>query len=175
MRISLSGNTYIRRALIALLIFLTALFQHSGIVPTLFSAPAMLLVPLTVCVAMYERSIAGMCFGTLAGLLWDFASARGDGFFAVILTAAGFFTGALVTFIFRNNIRSALLLSFTALSLTNISYWLMFIFRKGYEGAGEVLRNIYIPSIFYSLIFTFLFYYSVRLIHQLTAEKPKYK
>ena len=171
MRFASSRNIYIRRTLMAVLVFVTALFQHSGMVPSLFGAPAMLLVPLTVCIAMFERSISGMCFGVLAGVLWDFALSGGDGFFSVMLTAVGFAAGALTTFVFRNNIRAALILSFGALSLTNISYWLMFIVRKGYEGGAELLFTRYIPSALYSLIFVFLYYYLVSFIFRTTAEK----
>lgn len=171
MRFASSRNIYIRRALTAVLIFATALIQHTGIVPDIFGVSAMLLVPLTVCVAMFERSMSGMCFGVLAGILWDFASVRGDGFFAVILTVIGFFSGALVTFIFRNNIRSALIISFAALLFCNVSYWLMFILNKGYEGAWDVLFSRYLPSVLYSLVFTFVFYYLISLIVKYTGEK----
>ncbi len=171
MRFASSRNIYIRRAITAVLVFVTALFQHSGFIPELFGAPAMLLIPLTVCIAMFERSIPGMCFGVLAGLLWDFAASGGDGFYSVMLTAVGFVSGALVTFVFRNNIRAALLISLGALSFCNIAHWCMFILRKGYEGGFELLFSRYIPSVFYSLIFVFIYYYIVSLIFKVTAEK----
>ncbi len=171
MRFTSSRNVYIRRLLMVLLIFMTALFQHSGFIPELFGAPAMLLVPLTVCIAMFERSIPGMCFGVLAGLLWDFALSGGDGFFSVVLTAVGFISGALVTLIFRNNIRAAFILSFGALSCCNVLHWLMFIVRKGYEGGFDLLFSRYIPSVLYSLLFVFVYYYAVSLIFKVTSEK----
>ncbi len=173
MRFASSRNIYIRRALTALLVFMTALFQHSGFIPELFGAPAMLLLPLTVCIAMFERSIPGMCFGVLAGLLWDFATPKGDGFFSVMLTAVGFVSGALVTFIFTNNIRAALILSFGALTVCNVSYWFMFIMRKGYEGAFEILFSRYLPSVFYSLIFVFVYYYIVSFVFKVTSESKR--
>ncbi len=173
MRFSSSRNVYIRRALTAVLIFATALIQHTGIIPEILGVPAMVLVPLTVCVAMFERSMPGMCFGVLAGVLWDFASVKGDGFFAVMLTVIGFASGALVTFVFRNNIGSALILSFGALLLCNVTYWLMFILNKGYDGAWDVLFSRYLPSVLYSLVFTFVFYYLVSLIVKYTAEKKR--
>ena len=171
MRFASSRNIYIRRAITTVLIFVTALFQHSGFIPEFFGAPAMLLIPLTVCIAMFERSIPGMCFGVLAGLLWDFALSGADGFFSVMLTSVGFITGALVTFVFRNNIRAALLLSFGALSLCNVFHWLVFIVRKGYEGGFDLLFSRYAPSVVYSMIFVFIYYYIVKAVFDLTAEK----
>lgn len=173
MRFASSRNIYIRRALTVLLVFITALFQHSGFIPELFGAPAILLIPLTVCIAMFERSIPGMCFGVLAGLLWDFALSGGDGFFSVMLTAVGFASGALVTFVFRNNIRAALILSFGALTGCNVLHWLMFIVRKGYEGGTDLLFSRYLPSVLYSLIFVFVYYYIVKAVFTVSAEKKQ--
>lgn len=171
MRFSSSRNIYIRRALTVLLIFVSALLQHTGLIPEFFGVPALVLVPLTVCIAMFERSIPGMCFGILAGVLWDFASSGGDGFFSVVLTAVGFISGALVTFVFRNNIRSAFILSFIALVFCNASYWLMFVLKKGYDGAFEVLFSRYLPAALYSLLFVFVFYWLVSFIHRYTSQK----
>lgn len=165
---------YIRKTVFVLLIILTALFQHTGFIPRLFGAPAMLLVPLTVCLCMFERSTSGMWYGVLAGALWDFASVRGDGFFAVVLTVIAFISGTLITFVFRRSIRSALVISFGALAFTNVSYWLIFILRKGYEDAFSVLISYYMPSVFYSMIFVFVYYYLAEAIVKLTAQKRKF-
>lgn len=164
----------IRYFLFAGLIVLTAVFQHTGFIPELSSVPAMALVPLCVCIAMHERSIPGLFFGLLCGVLWDFASAAGDGFFSVTLAATGFVTGAIITFFMRKNIYSCLLLSFLAVGVCNISYWLLFIVRKGFEGASVLLWKYYVPSMFYTLIFAVLFYYIVGFIVKQTKEKQKH-
>lgn len=166
-----NGYTYIRRFAFVLLIVLTALFQHSGFIPRIFGAPAMLLVPLTVCIAMYERSMAGIFYGLLAGALWDFSAVHGDGFYAVVLTCIGFFTGIFVTLVFRNNIKSASVLGFSALVFCNVSHWFMFIFRKGYEGSVSSLVSFYLPSVLYSFLFIFVYYKIVSLIVRATSPK----
>lgn len=166
-------NKRIRRCLFVLLIFITALFHHSGFIPKLFSVPAMALVPLCVCIAMNERSIPGLLYGLLCGALWDMGSAQADGYFCVALTAVGFLTGALSSFLVRNNIRACLLLSFGATTFCNVGYWLLFIVRKGYDGAMSVLINYYIPSILYTMVFAVIFYYITAFIVNKTKEKKK--
>ena len=95
MKFADNKNLYIRRILFVVLIVLTAVFQHTkGAVPSLFGAKAFLLIPLTVCISMSEKSMGGLSFGVLAGVLWDFATVRGDGFYAVMLALAGFTAGA---------------------------------------------------------------------------------
>ncbi len=165
---------YVRRIIFVFLIVFTALMQHSGALPEIFSVPAMALIPLTVSLGMSERATAGMWYGALAGLLWDFASPVGDGFFAVALTTVGFVSGELAAFVFRKSIRSVLLVSFGALMTVNVSYWLIFILRKGYEGAAEVLVSYYLPSVLYSLLFVFVYYYIIDFFVRITKEKRSF-
>ena len=128
MKFADNKNLYIRRALFVLLLVLTAVFQHTkGAVPSLFGARAFLLIPVAVCIAMFEKSMGGLSFGVLAGVLWDFATVRGDGFYAVVLALAGYTAGAAVTYIVRNNIFSALILSAGASLFISTSYWFVFI------------------------------------------------
>ena len=167
---------YIRRALFVFLTVLTAAFQHTDIaVPDFFSAKAMLLIPLCVCIAMFERSMGGLAFGVLCGALWDAASARGDGFFSVALAIAGFASGAAITYLMRNNIFSALIISGVFCVGINAAYWFVFVLLKGYEGALGVLMSYYLPGALYSVLFTFIYYYIVRLIVQVTSDGKKIK
>lgn len=165
-------ENYIRKALLLCLVALTAVFQHTeGAIPSLFGTRAMLLIPLTVAIAMHERSMQGLFFGALCGILWDFATVRGDGFFAVLLAFVGFISGSLVTYLMRNNIVTNLILSIAGIGFVNISYWFVFIFRKGYEGSVEVLFSYYLPSVLYTAVFAFVYYYLVGFIHRVTVKK----
>lgn len=176
MKFGNNKKLYIRRALFFILILLTAAFQHTdSAVPQLFGAKAMLLIPLCVCVAMFERSMGGLAFGVMCGILWDAASVRGDGFFSVCLACVGFLSGVVITHFMRNNILAALIISGTSCVGVNFLYWLIFIAIKGYEGATSVLMSYYLPSAFYSFLFTFLYYYLVRFIAEVTSEGKRIK
>lgn len=176
MKFADNKNLYIRRALFVVLIVLTAVFQHTkGAVPSVFGARAFLLIPVAVCISMHEKSMGGLSFGILAGVLWDFATVRGDGFYAVMLALAGFTAGAAVAYIMRNNIFSALILSAGASAFVSIGYWLVFILLKGYEGAWEILFSFYLPSALYTFIFTAVYYYLVRAIVRATTDKKQNK
>ncbi len=169
MRIS---ENYIRKILLLALVALTAVFQHTdGAIPLLFGTKAMLLVPLVVSIAVHERSTNGLLFGAVAGILWDFATVRGDGFFSVALCGIGFVCGCLVTYIMRNSLATNLILSGLSIFAVNTVYWFVFIFRKGYEGAGDVLFGYYLPSVLYTLLFGVIYYYLVGFIHKATLKK----
>ena len=176
MKFADNKNLYIRRALFIGLLVLTAVFQHTkGAVPSIFGARAFLLIPLAVCIAMSEKSFGGLSFGLLAGVLWDFATVRGDGFYALMLTVAGYTAGAAAVYIMRNNIFSAIILSSGASLFVSVGYWFVFIFLKGYRGAWEILFSFYIPSAIYTLAFTAVYYYLVRFIVRATTDKKQIK
>ncbi len=176
MKFADNKNLYIRRALFALMIVIAAAFQHTGgAVPAIGSAKALVLIPLTVCIAMFEKSMGGLSFGVLAGVLWDFATVRGDGFYAVVMALVGYAAGALTVYVLRNNIFSAVILSGAASLFVTAVYWFVFIFLKGYEGAWDILTSFYLPSAVYSVAFTAVYYYAVRFIVKLTTDKKQNK
>ena len=176
MKFADNKNLYIRRALFVLLIVITAACQHTaGDAFSIFGARAFLLIPLTVTIAMNEKSMGGLSFGLLAGVLWDVATVRGDGFYSVVLALAGFTAGAAVTYIVRNNILASLLLSAGACLFITVSYWLIFIFVRGYDGAFSLFLSFYLPSAIYSLAFTAAYYYLVKNIIKLTTDQKQSK
>lgn len=176
MKFADNKNLYIRRALFAFLIVITAACQHSvGDSFSIFGARAFLLIPLTVTIAMNEKSMGGLSFGLLAGVLWDAATVRGDGFYSVALALAGFAVGVAVTYILRNNILSSLILSAVACIFVTVTYWIIFIAIRGYTGASSILFDFYLPSALYSLAFTAVYYYIVKSIIRLTSDKKQSK
>lgn len=73
---------------------------HSTITPRLspeiYGASPLLLVPLTVCIAMYAGPVGGAAAGIAGGFLWDLYSDRLLGFNALLLLAVGCACGLLV-------------------------------------------------------------------------------
>ena len=115
-----------------LVMVLTALIQHTPDFNfSLGNLSPMLLVPFTVCVAMYERSTTGLLFGLFAGALWDFASSGADGMFTLMLACIGFGVGVLITFMLRNRLVTAVFLSVISCVAVTVAYWAVFVFRKG--------------------------------------------
>ncbi len=170
-----SSKLYIRRLVIALIVVFSAVFGHSrGLVPQINGVSAMILVPLVVSIAMFERSFIGMLYGAFAGILWDMFSVTADGYFAIVLACIGFFSGMIVTFYLRNNIISTFILSFVATSVCSIGYWLFFIYGNSYTDSGYILQRYYLPCILYTMVFVAIYYYIIALVFKLTTcEKRK--
>ena len=162
-----------RRLIFTALIFTVVIMKKSGFIPLLFSVSPMTMVPITVIIALYEKSIPGMMFGILCGSLWDLTATTPDGFYTVLLAVAGFVCGSLSSFVVRTNLLSSLLLTFFTGAGCSILHWIFFFVWKGYDGAFSVLFTHYLPSVIYTLIFGVVVYYIIDYIEKNTKEKKK--
>ena len=169
-----ADRLFVRRLLFALIIVVAATFQSTkGFVPQIKEVSAFILIPLVVCIASFEKSVPSLFFGAFAGIMWDMYSITADGFFTVVLTAVGFLTAMVILFYMRNNIMTALLLSFVSTFFCNTLYWLNFIFFRSYTSPVYIYLRYYLPSCFYTVIFTFVFYYTVKFIYEKTIPEEK--
>lgn len=156
---------YKRRAIFALLIVFTAILQNTkGLFPKIGNASAMLLIPLVISIAMFERDIPGMLFGLFAGFTWDFYSAHIDGYYIIFLTFVGYACAYLISRYMRNNIVTAMVYSLIASLLCSTLYWLFFVVLGFVDGAWLLYYKLYLPSAAYTFALTPLYYYFIRAI-----------
>lgn len=153
-----------RYAVLALGILLLSVLQNTdGYFPELFGARAVLLIPVTVSIAMFERDIGGMFFGLFAGALWD-VSASGNNFYAIYLVIVGFICGSLINNVLRNNIITASLLSCFWLLLFFAGYWFVHYVLGGLDMAFHMLVRYYLPAYLYSAVLSPLIFLGVRAV-----------
>ena len=154
---------FVRRTVFVLLILAVHILQNTrGLFPEIFGVKANLLIPLVICIGMFEREIAGAVLGMLAGILWDSVSPMGDGYNA--LAAAGL----LIDYLMRNNLMTALLLSGFACLIYSVFYVVFFLLANGVDSTGYLLIRYYIPAAVYSFLFTPLWYIIVRAVMRRT-------
>ena len=173
MKINNNNKHIIRRVIFALFIVFTAVFQSTKGMVLENRVSAMVFIPLTVCIAMHEKSVPALLFGIFSGILWDGMSITVDGYFTMVLGAASFFVSLISLFFMRNNIVSALILSFGATLFSNTWYWLNFVLMKGYDGALYIYLRYYLPAVLTTMIFVPVYYYAVKFICEKTAPERK--
>lgn len=158
---------YMKRAMYVLLTVFTAILQNTdGLFPKIQNVPAMLLVPLVVCISVFEKPVTGMLFGLLAGFCWDFYSGVFDGFYIILLTLSGYACSMLINRYMRNNIVTAMVFSLSLSLFCSMLYWLLFILLPGTDGALLLVTKIYLPCALYTAALTPLYYYFVKMIWQ---------
>jgi rod shape-determining protein MreD len=156
-----------RYLMYALILFLAHIFQN--IVPV-FPEPAsvkpVLLIPVAVCIAMFEGELVGAVAGVLAGVLWDTVTVTADGYNALYLMIACAVCGVLLRVFMRNNIITYFIMNSTIMFIYFVSYVLFFITARGIDGGGAIFFRYYLPMGVYSFILTPLWYYLIRTIYR---------
>ncbi len=156
-----------RYLLYALIIFLAHILQNAvPIFPEIASARPILLIPVAVCIAMFEGEIIGAGAGLLAGVLWDTVTVTADGYVALYLMLACAVCGVLLRVFMRNNIVTYLIMNSGIIFIYIVTYVLFFISARGIDGAGQIFLRYYIPMGLYSFILTPLWYYLIRTIYR---------
>ncbi len=154
-----------RRIKLAAVVLVTFFLQNTQeFIPHISNLPIMLLVPLTVCIGMFEREIWGMIFGLFSGVLLDAFSSQTLSFHSIALTCLGFTCGLLITGIFRNNLKTCVLFSAAALFLYNTIYFFIYCFSGNVYSDIRLYWKVYFVSALYTFLFTPVFYLIVRAV-----------
>lgn len=151
----------------ALIIFLAHILQNTvPIFPEIALVKPILLIPVAVCIAMFEGEIVGAAAGLLAGLLWDTVTVTADGYVALYLMVACAVCGVLLRIFLRNNIVTYFIVCSGIMFFYLVTYVLFFISARGIDGAGQMFFRYYIPMGLYSFILTPFWYYLIRAIYR---------
>ena len=161
----------LRRGSLALILLVLSVLQNTdGFFPQIFGVRALLLIPAVICIAMFERDMAGMFFGLFAGALWDM-NAGGASFNALYLFAVGFICGTLINTIMRNNIITASILGMIFIPVYIVGYWFFHYIVGGLDMAGFMFLRYYLPSIVYTAALLPLMFIIVRSIEKHYSEE----
>ncbi|MBQ8228773.1 MAG: rod shape-determining protein MreD [Clostridia bacterium] len=155
-----------RIALAAVVLAVFFIWNTDGLFPKPWGIPAMLMVPLVISIGMFEREYAGMFFGLFAGVLMDTFSSQTVCFHSIMLTAAGYISGVLITRLMRNNLKTCLLLNIVFLFINNTLFYLINYNSSGEEGFAYLYSDVYVASVFYTMLFVPLMYWIVRTVYK---------
>lgn len=158
-------NIIVRHIILAVLTVLTFTVQNTGgLFPEPFGIKAILLIPAVVCISMFERDFAGIFYGLAAGAMLDAFSAQSMILNSLFFTCIGFFSGALITYLMRNNLLCAtILVSASSFIYTALVYFLYYAFNGSGTAVYTFFRFLF-PSMIYTILLTPLYYFIVRAI-----------
>ena len=155
-----------KHVIFSVLILLTALFQNTGgLLPTVFGAAFLPLVPAVVAIGMREGEVAGLIYGMAAGAFWDITSSGADGVHALYLAAFGFAAGLLVKTYLRDTMLSFYVLTVSAALISAVTDWLVFTLAPVGDLGARLLVGFYLPSALLTTAFAFV----SRKVFQLAA------
>lgn len=164
-------KTVERRAILIALAVLTFIFQNTdGFFPSPFGIKAILLIPLTICIAMFEREFAGIFFGLLSGVMLDSFSSQSVVFNSLFFTVIGFTAGALITYLMRNNLLCATILTAVASIIYTTLSFVVYSAFDPIENHFILYLRYYLASAIFTVLMTPLYYVIVRAIFKELKE-----
>ncbi|MDR0315148.1 MAG: rod shape-determining protein MreD [Oscillospiraceae bacterium] len=167
LQINEKWHMYIKRGFFIILIMVAALLQNTPhLLPSIYGARPFLLIPVVVCISIFEKNISTAFFGLFAGVLWDTAMAVGDGFNTLVLMLISAVSGVLLYYLMRNNMVTALLLTSGSLLFYCVLHWLIFLLFRGIQGSAIMFLTFYLPSMLYSILFMPVIYFGIRAFNK---------
>ncbi len=154
-----------RRIILTAVVLLTFfIWNTDGLFPSPWGIPAMIMVPMVITIGMFERETVGMFFGLGAGILIDAFSSQTVCFHAIMLTAAGYFSGVLITRLMRNNLKTCLMLNVIYLFIYNTAFYFVNYYSLSKNEISYVYFDVYIASVFYTMVFVPIIFWIIRAI-----------
>lgn len=132
-------------------------FSIAGIKPVF-------VLPLAVCVCMFEEVIPAACFSMTAGFLWDISSDQLFGFNALIFFCCGAAISLLCIYYFHSKMPNSLLFGAAVLLIQNGMDLVFGYLMWGVQGSGMIFLTQMLPTTGYTMLFFPPVFYLIRKV-----------
>lgn len=160
----------------AYLIEITVIFvlqETPGLLPELWGARPVAVIPAVLAIAMFESEIVSMVFGLIGGLLIDFGFGGVLGFHGLLLAAACYAVSLIVTNLVKTNFLTSLLISILVSALIMFLQWACFYVLYGYQHTLYALTTHYLPIFCYTAVLMPITYYFNRALAMQIRSKEE--
>lgn len=140
------------------LLVLFMIQETPGLLPQIFGARPVLVLPAGLAIAMFEEETPAMAFGIAAGLFCDFGYSGLLGFHGLLMAGLCFFLSLLARTHMQVNVITAVLTGLLALALIFAGQWLFFYYFR-HSLPLYALRYHYLPKYLYTLLFMPLLFF----------------
>ena len=158
-----TSKAVIKWGIYSVLLLLFYCIQTAPSLLTIHHIKPVLLIPLAVCIALFEGEIGSAVFGLVTGFLWDFASGKVFGFYGMVLMICCLLTALLSMYLVRVNVVNALLTVGAVSLICSIWNFLFYYLIWGFSSVWLSLGQLLLSSI-YTVVFAAPLFYLVRLI-----------
>ena len=146
-----------------LLLFLNAI-QTTPHLFEIFSIKPVLIVPLVVCVCMFESVMPSAVFSMIAGLVWDVSSDKILGFNGIILIVCGVFISLLCIYYFHTKVMNSIAFCAIVMIFQGLLNYLFYFAIWQYSGSYVVLISDILPTALYTVITTVPIFFAIKFI-----------
>lgn len=162
----LRGKRYLKGALLAALIILTALIQNAFLPAFGARHTGWLLLALLTAVAMHEPELNTACYALLGGVLWDLSSPLPDGTAALFLTVFACACSLLARCLFRRTLLTAAVFCGSGCLLFCLFSILLRCAVNDASALPGIFLRSYLPSLLLTAVALPVFYFIIRTVEK---------
>lgn len=133
--------------------------ETPGLIPAIYGAKPVILIPIALSIALFESELTGMAFGVFCGLLTDAGIGGTLGFHAILLAVLCYLIGILVTNLMKTNLITAVIVATICIPVIFLLQWFFQYMLAGYDHNMYALYSHYLPVTVYTWSLTPLFYF----------------
>ena len=141
--------------------------------PSIAGTLPLIIIPCVISIAVFEGVTPGAVFAIIGGLIWDLESGKAFGFNAFFLMVTCIAAALLIENLFRNTFFSGLVFSLITTFIMEVVTWFFFIYLRGNEQFVAAFFRVILPTIIYTNVFLFPFYFGARLVNRRLSAKEK--
>jgi rod shape-determining protein MreD len=169
----MSKYRFIRWLAYAIEILVCFVLQETPrLIPQLFGARPVLVIPVVLAIAMFETEIPAMLFGLFGGLLVDFGMGTLLGSHAMLLAALCFIISLVAANLIRTNLLSAMLVVLISAAALTLLDWACFYVIPGYSDPLYSLTAHYLFIYLYtSAVMPITYYFNRALALQIRSKE----
>lgn len=158
-----STRTTIKWGLYVLLLFFLCGLQSAPGLFSIWGVKPILVIPMAVAVAFFEREVATGIYGLLAGFLWDISAGKLFGFYGMVVMVCCVVVTLLTMYCIRVNLINILIACLTVSLLCGLWDYVFYNLLWNYEGVGLYFWKM-LARTFYTTLWMPPIYYLVRWI-----------
>jgi len=122
-----------------------------------------LILPLAVCISLFESEMGSAVFGLVTGFLWDFSSGKIFGFYGIIIMICCVVITLLSMYLVRVNLINAIITVAAVCFILSIWDFVFYYLIWGYENVMLSFWQLILSSL-YTVIFAPPLYFIVRRV-----------
>lgn len=136
-----------------------------------FGGRPVLLVPVAITIAVFEREIPAVVLGVICGLITDMGYSGAVGYYGIMLAITCFAVSNLMANYIRTNLLTVMIVSTISIPIIIFLQFVFYYVFVGYTDIWGFFVKHYISRIIYTWAFTPVFYAFNRFIALRTSDK----
>lgn len=157
-------NTVIRWILYILLTVISYIYMTTAPQKLLMIRTPLFVIPIAMCVAMFEEPFDSAIMGCAAGLLLDTAQGTLIGLSGIIMLWCCLGTSLLFHFFMRRHIINIIALNAAAVIAQGIIHYFFYYAIWEYDSAGKIFTREFLPVMIGTIIAVIPFFFLVRFL-----------